>query len=165
LPARGAGARIAGAPGDAPGPEGLGQAPVAWLLRALAQARTDHDVARIAPGRVEHSRDVRGRMLPVAVHGQYAGDALPERLGEPVAQAGALAEALGVAQQRDRQVPDLLDRVVVGTIVDDDDVAAFGQRALHDLPDAQGFVQCGDHHRDGVTIHARHLAWAGVQQG
>ena len=84
----------AATPADAPVAEFVGQAPVGRLLRTLAQARTDHDVAGMAVGGIEQPRDVVGAVLAVAVHGQHRRRALRQRRAEAVAQRSALAHAL-----------------------------------------------------------------------
>src|SRR5690606_41365527 len=117
LPALAVGDLVAGAPGDAPVAEFVGQAAVDRLLRTLARGRADHDVARVAVGRLDHARDVAGLVLAVAVHGQYRARALAQRLAEAVAQRRTLAHAPRMPQQRDRQVRELGDGVVLGTVV------------------------------------------------
>src|SRR5690606_12151198 len=97
LPALAVGDLVAGAPGNAPVAELVGQAAVQWLLRTLAQARADHDLAGVAVGRLDHARDVAGLVLAVAVHGQHRARALAQRLAEAVAERGALAHAPRVA--------------------------------------------------------------------
>src|SRR5690606_35001090 len=148
LPALAVGDLVAGAPGNAPVAELVGQAAVQWLLRTLAQARADHDLAGVAVGRLDHARDVAGLVLAVAVHGQHRARALAQRLAEAVAERGALAHGPRVAQQRDRQVRELGHGVVVGAVVHHDHPGALRERALDHAADAQRFVEGGDHHGD-----------------
>lgn len=93
---------VAGTPGQAPVAELVRQLPVQRLLRALAQACADDDAAGVAIRRIQQTRQVAGRMLAIAVHGQHALEATLAGFAEAIPQRLALAFALSVAQQDDR---------------------------------------------------------------
>ena len=150
LPALAVGDLVAGAPGDAPVAEPVGQAAVARLVGALAQARADHDPAAEAVAGGQQARDVVAAVLAVAVHRDHRVEAAPQGFGEAVAQARALAHAAGVAEHRDRQAGQRGGGAVVGSVVDDDDIRTVAQRAFHHVADAQGLVEGGDDHGDAL---------------
>src|SRR4249919_797146 len=152
LAALGIGNEEAAAPGDAPVAEFVGEAAIGRLRGALAQACADDDVVGVSVRRRDQARNVGRIVLAVAVHGDDAARAAPQCLGESVAQAGALAHALRMAQHGHRQVGDPLAGAVVGAVVDHDDVGAFAQRGFDHATNAQRLVEGGNHDIDVASI-------------
>src|SRR3546814_12925147 len=79
-------------------------------------------------------------------------DALPSCLGEAAAQRRALAHPPRVAQHGRVEVGDAAGGVVVGAVVDDDDVVAVRARVEHHLADPQRLVERRDDHGDVAAV-------------
>ena len=110
----------------------------------------------MAPRGGEHARNVRGEMLPVAVHRDDRIETELARLAETIAQTLALAQRCLVADQRDRKVGDALARRVGGTVVDHDHVRADRQHRFDHAADRALFVERGNHDRDAMRIGRAH---------
>ena len=150
------GDRDARRPGNPEAREAVGAVARRRELRAVVQARADHEALRVCAASRQQDRRIGRIVLAVAVERDHAARVLRQRMRERGAQAGGLALIVRVHQQRRRGKPcSCAARAVAGAVVDDDDARAQRQRLLRQRADRARLLVGGDRDPHAVPQTAR----------